>query len=453
LTRADEPGEFVGISAPAEITQLQQEQQAPRWSPASRVAFRFCFVYFGLFCLVTQIFGSLIRIPNVDVPDLQSLWPIRPVSLWIAAHVLRIAHPIAYADTGSGDRSFDWIVDLVLLNVAVVATVIWSFLDRRRQNYVTLHKWFRLFIRFALASQMITYGMAKMIPLQMPYPFLTKLLEPFGNFSPMGVLWSSIGSSPAYETFAGCAEMLGGILLIVPRTTMLGALVCLADMTQVFVLNMTYDVPVKLLSFHLLLLPLILLAPDLSRLADFFLRNRAAGPSSAPQLFSSPRKNRIALAAQIVLGIWIVAWNAYGGWSVWPKYGGGRPKSALYGIWDVQQLSIDGQLRAPLLTDYDRWRRVIFDFPERMDFQRMDNSFARYGAAINVNDKTVALTKPGDKNWKADFHFTRPAENQLTLDGEMDGHAIHMDLQLLDRNKSLLVSRGFHWIQESPYNR
>jgi hypothetical protein len=35
----------------------------------------------------------------------------------------------------------------------------------------------------------------------------------------------------------------------------------------------------------------------------------------------------------------------------------------------------------------------------------------------------------------------------------MDGHAIHIELQLLDRNKFLLVSRGFHWIQESPYNR
>ncbi len=443
----------MGISAPAEIAQLQQEQQAPRWSLASRVAFRFCLVYFALFCLSTQIFSNLIPIPKVDVPDLQTLWPIRPVILWVAAHILRMAHPVAYGNTGSGDRTFDWVVVFVLLVIAGLATALWSFLDGRRQNYVTLHKWFRLFIRFSLASQMISYGMVKIIPLQMSYPSLTRLLEPFGNFSPMGVLWSSIGSSPAYETFAGCAEMLGGILLIVPRTTTLGALVCLADTTQIFLLNMTYDVPVKLLSFHLLLLALFLLAPDSSRLADFFLRNRATEPSKATQLFSARRKNRIALAAQIVLGIWIVVGNAYGGWSAWHTYGGGRPRSALYGIWDVEQLSIDGQLRAPLLIDYDRWRRAIFDFPERMAFQRMDNSFARYGATINVNDKTLALTKDDDKNWKAAFHFVRAGENQLTLDGHMDGHAIHMDLQLLARNKSLLVSRGFHWIQESPYNR
>ena len=100
----------MGMSASSEITQLQQQQQVPRWCPATRVAFRFCFVYFGLFCLATQILGSLMPIPKVDIPDLQSLWPIRPVILWVAAHILRIAHPIAYADTGSGDKTFDWIV-------------------------------------------------------------------------------------------------------------------------------------------------------------------------------------------------------------------------------------------------------------------------------------------------------------------------------------------------------
>jgi hypothetical protein len=35
----------------------------------------------------------------------------------------------------------------------------------------------------------------------------------------------------------------------------------------------------------------------------------------------------------------------------------------------------------------------------------------------------------------------------------MDGHTIHMQLALFDRNRFLLVTRGFHWIQEYPFNR
>jgi uncharacterized membrane protein YphA (DoxX/SURF4 family) len=439
-------------------TQLQTESvhrdlPISQWSSATRIAFRFCFVYFGLYCLLTQVSTGLIPLPNVDIPDPSSLPPTRQIVIWTASHIFRITKPLIYAETGSGDRTFDWVLLVCMVVIAAVATAVWSVLDRKRENYVTLYKWFRLCIRICLAGQMFGYGWAKAVPLQMPYPYLTKLVEPFGNFSPMGVLWASIGASPAYETFAGCAEMLGGILLIVPRTTTLGALVCLADMTQVFMLNMTYDVPVKLLSFHLILLSLFLLAPDLQRLANLFFLNRTAGPSTQPPLFATPRANRIALVAQVMIGVWLMGMNAYGSWAAWHLYGGGSPKSVLYGIWNVDQLTIDGQTRSPLLTDYGRWRRVIFDIPSRIVFQRMDDSLAGYGATIKVNDKTLALTKDHDKNWKAGFTFQRPTPDRLILDGSMDSHKLHMQLQLLDREKFLLVNRGFHWIQETPFNR
>jgi len=449
----DDLGAFLHTNAPAHIAPLNPESQSLHWSLATRIAFRFCFIYFGLFCLSTQVLAGLFPIPNVDTPDLQSLPPIRPIILWVAAHILRVTRPIVYTDTGSGDRTFDWIVALFLLVVAALATAIWSLADRRRENYIKLYKWFRLFIRFSLASQMISYGMAKVIPLQMPFPNLRTLLEPFGNFSPMGVLWSSIGASPPYEVFAGCAETLGGLLLIFPRTTMLGALVCIADLTQVFMLNMTYDVPVKLLSFHLLLLAVFLLAPDLSRLRQFFLGNRTVRPSTQTQLFGTARANRIALLLQIALGIWIVGSNAYSAWDDWHSRGGARPESPLYGIWNVDQLSIDGQLRSPLLNDYERWRRVLFYRQTRMAFQRMDDSFALYSATINTKDNTLELAKDGNKDWKAAFHFQRVSPDQLILYGDLDGHKIHMQLQFVDYKKFLVVSRGFHWIQENPYNR
>jgi hypothetical protein len=210
---------------------------------------------------------------------------------------------------------------------------------------------------------------------------------------------------------------------------------------------------VKLFSFHLLLMALFLFIPEFQRLADFFFRNRTAAPSTEVELFQTRRAKRIALAVQIILGIWLVGVNAYTDWDGWHTYGGGSPKSPLYGIWNVSELSIDGQLRSPLLGDYDRWQRAVFDFTDRMAFQRMDDSFARYGAAINDNDKAIAFTKDSDKNWKANFTFQRVAEDQLILDGNMDSHKIHMKLQLVDHKKFLLVSRGFHWIQEYPFNR
>ena len=207
------------MGAQVPVAQLQQEPRiqrepcVPQWGFTSRATFRFCFVYLGLFCITTQILGSLFPIPKVDIPDVSSFWPMRQITFWAAAHIFHAKLPLVYNGSGSGDKTFDWVLAFWLLVVAALATGIWSVLDRQRKNYVTLFKWFQLFVRFALAGQLLAYGMDKVIPMQMPFPYLTRFLEPFRDFSPMGVLWASIGASPAYETFAGCAEMLAGILL------------------------------------------------------------------------------------------------------------------------------------------------------------------------------------------------------------------------------------------------
>jgi len=434
---------------------LPRQPQIPEWSPALRIAFRFSVAYLGLFCVATQIITSLFSATQgADVPDPGTLWPLRPLVFWTAAHIFHVAAPLSFeGNSASGDCMFAWVLAFCLLVIAAIATGIWSFLDRNRKNYAGLQTWVRLFFRLALAGQMLNYGIAKVIPMQMPYPSLTRLLQPFGTFSPMGVLWSSIGAAPAYEIFAGCAEVLGGLLLIVPRTATLGALVCLADMIQVFMLNMTYDVPVKLFAFHLILLSCFLLARDVPRLASVLFLDRAAPPRPRSPLFSSIRANRMAVAAQIVLGVWLVGLNLHTVRRYWNQFGGGREHSALYGIWDVTQMSIDGQPRPPLLTDNARWRRAIFDFPQQAALQRMDDSVAFYRASINPAEKTLVLTKGADKNWKAKLSFQRPLQDKLIVDGRIEDHQVHIELQLADRNNFLLVRKGFHWIQEDAFNR
>jgi hypothetical protein len=402
--------------------------------------------------LATQMIGGLIRLPFWGFAPPGTFRLPKAIVNWAASHIFGIGQPLVVLGSGSGDKTFDWVQVFCLLVFALVATAVWSLLDRHRGDYVRLHGWFRLFVRFALGSTMVSYGVSKAIPLQMPAPQLTRLLEPFGNFSPMGVLWYSIGASRPYEIFTGCAELAGGILLFVPRLATLGAIVCLADAIQIFTLNMTYDVPVKLLSFHLLLLSLFVLAPDARRLVDVFVLNRGAEPSSE-LLWRSRRAARVALIVQLALGTYLVGINVSRSITGWTAYGGGAPKPTLYGIWTVEEMSVDGTLRSPLINDYGRWRRVVFQSSTAASFQRMDDSFATYGAIVDPNGRTMTLTQAGDKYETARFSFDRQAVGRLTLDGSMDGHKVRMQLRLVDRNNFLLVSRGFHWVQELPFNR
>jgi uncharacterized membrane protein YphA (DoxX/SURF4 family) len=430
---------------------------APQWALTTRIAFRFCVIYFTLYCLFNQILTSLIPLPptiDIDIPDLSAHAPTRQIVGWTAKHILRVHDPAVPTVSGSGDKMFDYVLAFCTLLFAVLGTALWSALDRRRPNYATLQKWFRLGVRFALAGQMIVYGASKAIPLQMPFPYLAKLIEPIGNLSPMGMLWTSIGASPAYERFAGCAELFGGILLLIPATTTLGALVCLADMTQVWILNMTYDVPVKLLSFHLILLSLFLLAPKLRRLADFFLLNRAVPAEPATPLFRSARKNRIALWAQLAFGAALLGTNLWGVVAAESKYGYAAPRSPLYGIWNVDTISVDGEApHGPVSTNNFPWKRIIFEFPKATGVQRLDDSMQDFQTKLDDHATKLALTKFGDEKWKADLAIARPQPGTMTMDGTVDGHKLHFDLKLMDRSKFTIVSRGFHWIQENPYNK
>ena len=196
---------------------------------------------------------------------------------------------------GSGDTTWDYVQLFCLLVLSVAATGVWSLLDRKRLNYDRLHLVLRTIVRFWLAYNMIVYGTAKIIPVQMPSPTLERLLEPFGDASPMGLLWTFMGASAGYTMFTRAAELLGGLLLIARRTTLLGALVCCGVMANVVMLNFCYDVPVKLASSHLLVMAIFLIVPDLRRgLGDLFLFQRQPALIEIRPLFTGKVAHRAA---------------------------------------------------------------------------------------------------------------------------------------------------------------
>ena len=435
----------LAVAAPA------VETQAARWPLAARVAFRFCVLYFGIYVVLTQMIYGVLIVPGVNLPRIDRISAPRQIVEWTAKHVFGVTQPLVITGSGSGDKIFDWVQAFCFLVFAALGTVIWSIVARKRDRYVGFQKWFRLFLRFSLAATMVSYGAAKAIPLQMPFPPLQRLLEPFGHFSPMGVLWYSIGASRPYEIFTGCVEILAGVLLFVPATATLGALVALAATIQIFTLNMTYDVPVKLFSFHLILMALFLLAPEARRLLNVLVLNRPAGISTIPPLGVSRRAIRIGVIAQVVFGLYILGINMSQSVEGWSDYGGGSPRSPLYGIWNVQKMAINGVERAALVGDYDRFRRVIFDNPARMSFQRMDDTFVGVGNTIDVTAGTIKLTRGTGE--AGSFTIQERSADRMVLDGAFDGRKIRMELALFPREKLLLVTRGFNWVQEYPFNR
>src|SRR5258706_790692 len=236
-------GEAMDVPAPdSPVAEARNEEEAPAWSPLRRGVFRFAFSYLTLYLLLEYLqFLELIPSGEKVVGWYAKLW--NALVPWVGMHVLHVDAPLRV--TGSGDSMFSWVQVLCMLAVSLIAALVWTLLDRKQTQYDRLYGPLKVYVEVGLGLILIEYGGLKVVPSQFPRPPLSRLLQPFGDASPMGLLWTFMGASVAYTVFAGLAELAGGVLLLFRRTASLGALVAIPVLTNVVVLNFCYDVPVK----------------------------------------------------------------------------------------------------------------------------------------------------------------------------------------------------------------
>jgi hypothetical protein len=419
----------------------------PNWGPMQRLVFRFVFAYFVLYNLPFP-FGVIPATQQISVLY-ANLW-----NVVVTAVSTRVFHTeITVLPNGSGDTTYNYIQVFCFLIVAVVIAAVWTLLDRRRTGYPQLHRALRVYVRYSLATTMITYGAVKVIKSQFPNPTLDRLIQPFGDASPMGILWTFMGASESYNIFTGAGEILGGLLLTTRRTTLLGAIVSLGVLGHVAMLNFSYDVPVKLFSLHLLAMVTYLIAPDLGRIATMFLMNRGADAVEIHPLLGRKWLDRTAIVARTLLVaayLGLALLDAYEGRKL---FGDLSPRSPLYGIWQVDEFEVDGKVRPPLVTDAERWRRVVFDHPTMLAVQLMSDRRIRYMLNLDPSAKTMVLTKRDDPAWKVELTYQEPEPGLIALEGTIDRQKIRAKLRRTDNPDFLLINRGFHWINEYPFNR
>jgi uncharacterized membrane protein YphA (DoxX/SURF4 family) len=212
---------------------------------------RFAFRSVALYLVLYNTDWALTLLPGLGWAERAwgNLWRI--LVPWVGRTVIRVPYPIATAQTGSLDKAFDYVQLVCFVVLALLGALLWVWFDRDRSHDAVINEAIRALVRYVLAASMFTYGFSKVFHLQMPAPGPGRLMEPYGDSSPMGLLWTFMGCSAAYSFFAGAAEVTGGVLVLFRRTTTLGGLVIMAVMSNVVAMNFMFDVPVKLYSSHL----------------------------------------------------------------------------------------------------------------------------------------------------------------------------------------------------------
>lgn len=226
-----------------------------------------------------------------------------PPGVWVARNVFHLTGPMPSAYQGdNGDVGEEFGRLLLAVVLGAVAAALWTIFDRRSPRARWVGDALQLLLRYSIALGLISYAIAKILPQQFP-PISNGVLErKVGDLTPMSLLWTFMEYSRPYAFFGGVMELFAVLLLCFRRTATLGALVCLAVMTNVALLNLAYGVPVKLYSLMIVLSCAVLALYDAPRLWAFFVRGRAvpALPPSTLPLERIPAAARWSIQVALV---------------------------------------------------------------------------------------------------------------------------------------------------------
>jgi uncharacterized membrane protein YphA (DoxX/SURF4 family) len=427
-----------------------------KWSFWQKVLFRF---FFGFFLIFIAPWLYLEYIPGVRYIMKYYYQLAEWLVYFFNDHLFHIREVLVPMN-GSGDTSYGWAQTYCCMALAAIATVIWTVFSKK-ENHNGAAYWIRIILRYFLANICFSYGIDKMFLLQMPFPNTSQMATPLGDLLPMRLSWMYIGYSGTYQFFAGSLEVLAGILLLFRRTTTLGLFFAAGIFLNVMMMNLGYDIPVKLFSIQMFAICLFLLSFETKRILDFFIRNRPAPATSVYDVQFAKRWMRfgvIGLKAVFIILIVIM------------------PGIDLFGIYEEEQLvSSDKNIPAGVyqvntfVRNHDTissfssdtlcWQDVIIDNASAGSIKTTDTLFRRrYGRGyfnfkVNETTRTIDFSKntmQGDSIFLFKMNYFLPDSNTIHLKGLLRSDSVFVSLKNTHRHFQL-AERQFHWLSE--YNR
>ncbi|MVA75422.1 DoxX family protein [Auraticoccus sp. F435] len=311
-------------------------------------------------------------------------------------------------------------------------------------------------VRMQLALALLVYGWSKVFLMQMGRADLGDALVQFGEMSPMGLLWRFMAFSPAVQVLSGLAEVVAAGLLLLRRTAWLGGLLAFASMAVVFLLNLTFDVPVKQLALYLCLCGAVVAAPSAPYLWRV-LRGRATGPRPLPTAVPWPSVHAVTrwLGLAVAVGALVVSGT---GFAVVMRGGIPVTSSPLTGAHRVVQ---DSAEPAAQLSQDTRWQQVAFgqyaqDGWSRIGIRYADGRYQEGTYRLEGERLTVRLypVREGSQGLVRDHERTLQLGWQEVGDGRVRLSGEGLDLTIApDAEATYLFDRGFRWAPSTPINR
>ena len=413
-------------------------EEPPELKAFRQAGFRFTVLFVTLFIVSVPF-------PFHILPDVGGI--TRPFFEWLArlaaVHLFGIDRPFTAAIVSDSTGMYVHLFDLAMISAMI--TLLWCLLDRSSHEDRALRYWFHTAIAYYLATQLLRYGLEKVFKHQFYLPEPNTLYTPLGQLSPDILYWSTVGSSWSYSFFAGLLEVIPALLLLFRRTRLVGALIAVAAMIHVVILNFGFDISVKIFSCFLLLLALIIASPHARSLYRFLIRHEPARLEQPEPVLDSQRK--VLLYAVIKgLAIGVILFESL---FLYFQSGSFNDDTAarpfLHGAYDVLTFVRNGDTLPALPGETARPRRIFIHRRGYLITQSMTDRMIDYRLDYDTLARMLRLTDPsGGMTSALHYRWSEP-DSLLRLDGTIGRDTISMVARRLDLSTLPLMEGGFHW--------
>ena len=283
-------------------------------------------------------------------------------------------------------------------------------------------------LRMYLAWIIMSYGLAKVFAGQFPQ-LMANMDARMIELSPMRVAWAFFGYSKSYQMFLGWGEVIPALLLLFRRTALIGALLMVVVMTNVWLINIFFDVCVKLNSFTYLAVAAYILLQYGSRLWKFFFTNKEVPAPYYPDLADRKIFKWIGIGINILLVGFILYDPAMYAYDYLSAANEETPKNKLFGAWKVEKIEKweNGNWVATYESDSSNFDRCFFEgYAGVLQSPKKRQRFVYF---MDSTDKQATLSFIDNQNTRYEsqvWTFEKPIADKLLLTGRLSQDSLRL---------------------------
>jgi hypothetical protein len=325
-------------------------------------------------------------------------------------------------------KNIEFSSDTIALNILLGLLLIISFLlvlvlQLVRINTTRIIPLFKLLSAWYIAAVFLKYGFDKVFKRQFYLPEPNILYSRFGSLTKDTLFWSTMGTSHMYSVVTGSIEVAAGLLILFKRTRVAGFLLALAVLINILLINIGFDISVKLFTLFLLMVVFFNLYPFLKTIYAFFIQHKTVQLSTAT--YNAIPVNKwvhICLCA----GIACLILFPYVSSRVLNDDKAERP--FLHGAYQIEHFAINNDT---LNTCDFPYRRFFIHRNSYIIFQKEDDSMVDYFFEINEGAKQMEIR---------DYE-----NNKITVLYNYDEKEGALQLTFANKTKWIIGSKALNW--------